>query len=108
MIHHTCPCCQCHYPPHRVGCTFSQDCPEEFDDFNCVAMLRQECDRLRAEVASVTLTDEERLLISWAKSDWTQHALHWRGNDENVADESDRNAATLDALLARTAKEETR
>jgi hypothetical protein len=51
------------------------------------------------------LTDDERLLISCARHEWAAHALFWRDNDDSVADESDRNAATLDGLLARAAKE---
>jgi len=84
MIHHTCPCCEVHYPPHRDGCTFSQDCPEEFDDFNCVATLRQECDRLRAEVASVTLTDVERWAVEEGRA--AMRCLGWTTYPDVLSD----------------------
>jgi len=59
---------------------------------------------MKPPAAGPTLTDEERLLISCARDEWAAHALVWRDNDENVADESDRNVATLDALLTRAAE----
>jgi len=46
-----------------------------------------------------SLTDDERLLIAAAAEEWEEHAQRWRDNDERVADESAKNAATLRALL---------
>ena len=34
MIPTTCPCCEVPYPPHRDGCTFHVDCPDEAQDFD--------------------------------------------------------------------------
>jgi len=58
--------------------------------------------KLEAEIERLRPTDAERLLIQSAAEEWEEHAQHWRDNDERVADESDRNAATLRALLERT------
>ena len=55
----------------------------------------RERDRLR-------LTDDERMLIESAADDWHENAKRWRDNDGSVADESERNAATLRGLLERT------
>jgi len=48
-------------------------------------------------------TDNERMLIGCAADEWAENAERWRDSDQGVADESDRNAATLRSLLRRMA-----
>lgn len=91
-----------------------------------VILLRSEVRRLRAAITALaaedatlsicdgnvtvtmdaTLTDAEHLLILRAAEDWHENAKVWRDNDDGVADESDRNAATLRALLERLGGEQ--
>ena len=52
-----CPCCRVIALPHTTDCTFATDCPAECDQFDAVAELRAEVERLR-------LTDEEREVLS--------------------------------------------
>lgn len=50
---------------------------------------------------TIHITDDERVLIVCAADDWEENAERWRDNDSALADESDRNAATLRELLHR-------
>ena len=53
MTFDRCPCCEITALPHTADCTFAADCPVECEQFDGVA-------ELRAEVARLRLTDEER------------------------------------------------
>jgi len=50
---------------------------------------------------TIHITDDERMLIGCAADEWAENAERWRDSDQGVADESDRNAATLRGLLER-------
>jgi len=50
---------------------------------------------------TIHITDDELVLIVCAANDWAENAERWRDSDQGVADESDRNAATLRSLLER-------
>jgi len=64
--------------------------------------LRAALKNLAGYVAEISFTDAERRLIGCAVDDWQENAERWRDNDGSVADESERNAATLRGLLERT------
>jgi hypothetical protein len=49
VIPATCPCCEVLHPPHRDGCTFEHDCPNEAAIFDEMSSLRAEIARLREE-----------------------------------------------------------
>jgi len=49
VIPATCPCCEVLHPPHRDGCTFEHDCPNEAAIFDEMSALRAEIARLREE-----------------------------------------------------------
>ena len=49
MIPATCPCCEVLHPPHRDGCTFDDDCPNEAAIFDEMSALRAEIAKLREE-----------------------------------------------------------
>ena len=49
MIPFTCPCCVVSQPPHRDGCTFHTDWPDDAADFDEVSVMRAEIARLREE-----------------------------------------------------------
>jgi hypothetical protein len=85
MIHNTCPCCGTSRLPHLADCTFRSDAPEAADDFDEVLGLR-------AEIASLRLTDAERMAVDMAILN-----CHQAGGVDGV-----RVAATLRSLLERT------
>jgi hypothetical protein len=95
VIPATCPCCEVLHPPHRDGCTFDDDCPNESAIFDEMSALRAEIAKLREERRWVT----GRVIISRETFDKVVAALsrctvvanedgeEW--NDEEVIDARD-------------------
>jgi len=63
MIPFTCPCCEVKAPPHSRDCTFHKDSPGECDDFNVVARLREDNERLREAIGRLSITDKEAIVL---------------------------------------------
>ena len=71
MIPFTCPCCEVSHPPHRDGCTFHADSPDDAADFDEVSVMRAEIARLREDRPEVVppgmwkVTNDVQTMRTW-------------------------------------------
>jgi hypothetical protein len=82
VIPATCPCCEVLHPPHRDGCTFHDDCPNEAAIFDEMSALRAEIARLREERRWVSVGErlphvgpDEKVLVAWRYEDEPKESL---------------------------------